>query len=1369
MHQAWNNAHMPVSDMAILSGHLTGTPLGDPIEVGAVTGLLQASGSGQWQSCGLQALKSIAGHAEPAAGLSSLATVCHDLSQHQAKGILHLREVNPHLTGLLAHETVSEIPLVSALRQPSAQGQPAEAVSSFAYQGSNAHCVLRRQQGITNTGSGFASAGSVWKMERCWILGFSGHPYIKSVSAVSRTSVRMQAPVMTPSMADIFDCGPVVPLSCWLETLWGAVDMMGGSSSRPVLKDTTVANGSRLMSGSGFLSAEVSTTTGALTAQWVSPTPPVPSLSQMGPSVWAHCSSMASMMGSFCASRINVPSAAMHLLPGRARHSCDAAILWAVQTAPTHAPESGSRLIPQNLETSFQACSLLAPAAMTPSGQSLRYPSSLGALFSNDQQGTHQATAQGTCAGNPETDASTTAILNGSGAWTRLDCIALSEIQSDTPDLDRAAAQQPWSVHGEEEEFIASSTTPFILNYDEVKSLLMDEVASVLGFRVDASESLIAAGLDSIAAVELRNKLQGVAGRQLPAVVVFDNPSVEALATYLTSLDAPANLQTSAVGIAGLIDFPQQQKSAVSVLAVSNVQPCQAAFESQDLIEPVSFSRWDPSWQAGPGGLNSGGFHSTAGGWLCQSVSDFDSAVYGINTSEAAVMDPQQRLLLEQTHKVLSDSGCLGATDIGTYVGIGGNSDFSSLCVQHCIPATSYTATGIIPSVASGRLSFLFGLQGPSVSVDTACSSSLVACHQAAETVRSHRSRGAVSAGVMLALVPASSYLLHLGGILSEEGRCKVLDTSTDGYVRGEDAAALLLWNTGEAQGSSQPLCALLLASAVNNDGASSSLTAPYGPAQKSLLQSALQSGSLDPDRLRGCHLSCNGSNLGDVIEVNAVSETFLQHNGAHPDGAFVLMSIKSTTGHQEAASGAAVASAVSSILGGEKIPPMLHLRSLNPHVAQALLDQPGPSRIGRTSSTPWSKSSRGLACGINSFGMQGTNSHVTLAACEGRPDGNKKALQVFQKDRSWPLPVFVGLACTVVNPSHSVPYLRIGWRITPDMALLQLGCEKFGTSTLPSGTLLQAVSDGLSMLQPAHVGHQTIQDLTILPSAPCFNSAEFESVFDLRNGRFTLGEITSSGLHLSATSRTVFSSTVSPAAAGRRRQAHSLTAAVLLGPKKASAAPTVAEVQRPHQVHREDNSLMVAGEIEASFQICSVATAQQMSGSMQSLTGSPLAILRGASMVQLQQLGSGSSTSRMPTSMAWLPGTSEISSSRISLEGMHLDPCNPVEPWVDRAISSLQIVAEERSAEHQRGIAAPPLVQAIIAAGTDEDRHAFLQSMVGDAVEGILGAAVGQEDNLYAAGMDSRAGMITPGQMTCVWQINILFAIRRCESASGA
>ena len=1336
---------MPVSDMAVLSGHLTGTPLGDPIEVGAVTGLLQASGTGHWQPCGLQALKSIAGHAEPAAGLSSLATLCHDLSQQQAKGILHLREVNPHLTELFAHEAASKVPLVSASRQPSAQGQHAAAVSSFAYQGSNAHCVLRRQQGISSTGSGFASAGSTWKIERCWILGFSGHTFIKSVAAVSPTSVRLQAPVMAPSMANVFDSGPVVPLSFWLETLWAAAHTMGGSSSGPVLKDTTVANGTPLLSGNGFLSAEVSAVTGALAAKWVSATPQVPSMGAS--SAWSHCSSMAHMMGSVCASRTDAPSAsAMPLLPGRSSHSCAAAILWAVQAAPSHAPESGYRLIPPNLETSFQACTLLAPAAMMPSGQSLRYPSSLGALFSNDQQGTHQATAQGTCTGNPETDASTTAILYGYGAWTRLDCISLSEIRSGAPDLDRAAVEQSWSVYGGgEEELMAPSTTPLTLEYDEVKSLLMDEVASVLGFRVDAAESLIAAGLDSIAAVELRNKLQEVAGRQLPAVVVFDNPSVEALATYLTSLDAhaPATLQTSTVGTAGLIDVPQQQQSGVSVLAVSNVQPWQAAFESQDLIEPVSLTRWDPSWQAGPGGLHSGGFHSTAGGWLCQPVADFDSALYGINTSEAAVMDPQQRLLLEQTHKVLCDSGCLGATDVGTYVGIGGNSDFSSLCVQHCIPATSYTATGIIPSVASGRLSFLFGFQGPSVSVDTACSSSLVACHQAAETVRSRRSRGAVSAGVMLALVPASSYLLHLGGILSEEGRCKVLDTSTDGYVRGEDAAALLLWNTADAQGSSRPLCALLLASAVNNDGASSSLTAPYGPAQKSLLQSALQSGSMEPDRLRGCHLSCNGSNLGDVIEVNAVSETFLQRSGTHPDGAFVLMSIKSTTGHQEAASGAAVASAVSSILGGERIPPMLHLRSLNPHVAQALQDQPGPSRIGRTSSTPWSKSSRGLACGINSFGMQGTNSHVTLAAAAGGapPDGNNnKALQVFQKDRSWPLPAFVGLACTVVNPSHSAPYLRIGWRITPDMALLQLGCEKFGTSTLPSGTLLQAVSDGLSMLQQAHAGHQTIQDLTILPSAPCFNSADFESVFDSRNGRFTLGEITSSGLHLSAASRTVSTATISPASTGRRRPSDSLTAAaVLLGPKKASAAPVMAEVEGRHQVHREDNSLMVAGEIEASFQICSVTTAQR--------TGSPLAILRGASVVQLQRrlASDGSGISRMPTSMAWLPGTNEISSSRIGLEGMHLDPCNPVEPWVDRAISSLQIVAEERSAErHQRGVDAPPVVQAIIAAGTEEDRHAFLQSMVGDAVEGILGAAVGQEDNLYAAGMDSRAGRIS-------------------------
>lgn len=177
--------------------------------------------------------------------------------------------------------------------------------------------------------------------------------------------------------------------------------------------------------------------------------------------------------------------------------------------------------------------------------------------------------------------------------------------------------------------------------------------------------------------------------------------------------------------------------------------------------------------------------------------------------------------------------------DIGAFVGIPGACDFSLLCTSLAVPQSSYTATGIIASVASGRLSFTFDLVGPSVSVDTACSSSLVALSQAADSLAGGGAAGALVAGVMLILVPQSSHLLHLGGILSEEGRCKVLDASTDGYARGEDVAAALLWG----QHATDPPCqaaGLLLAHAVNNDGASSSLTAPYGPAQRALMRSAL-------------------------------------------------------------------------------------------------------------------------------------------------------------------------------------------------------------------------------------------------------------------------------------------------------------------------------------------------------------------------------------------------------------------------------------------------------------------------------------------------------------------------------------------------
>eukprot|EP00951_Prasinocladus_malaysianus_P006508 scaffold46302_cov43-Prasinocladus_malaysianus.AAC.1 len=155
-------------------------------------------------------------------------------------------------------------------------------------------------------------------------------------------------------------------------------------------------------------------------------------------------------------------------------------------------------------------------------------------------------------------------------------------------------------------------------------------------------------------------------------------------------------------------------------------------------------------------------------------------------------------MLLEQTHTVLADSRVATASnaDIGTFVGIAGGSDFSSLCADFGLQATAYTVTGLLPSLASGRIAYTFQLNGAAVSVDTSCSSSLVAATQAAAPISSGKITGAVVAGVMLALVPNSMHLLHVGGILASDGRCKLLDDSSDGYGRGEDCTALIFWSS---------------------------------------------------------------------------------------------------------------------------------------------------------------------------------------------------------------------------------------------------------------------------------------------------------------------------------------------------------------------------------------------------------------------------------------------------------------------------------------------------------------------------------------------------------------------------------------------
>eukprot|EP00873_Tetraselmis_striata_P016306 jgi/Tetstr1/436570/TSEL_025367.t2 len=869
------------------------------------------------------------------------------------------------------------------------------------------------------------------------------------------------------------------------------------------------------------------------------------------------------------------------------------------------------------------------------------------------------------------------------------------------------------------------------VNLEGIFSAVMDEVTSVLELDVNPDESLAKLGLDSIGSVELRNRLQTLAGRELPAVVVFDYPTVRALSDHIAGIHASKPIQASMALVPSTLDGDRR---GAFILATQNVQSWEVALAGRDLLATVPVCRWDEGVQAAcAGGGGEPGLTGTAAAWI-DGVQQFDPDAFGISVYEAVGMDPMQRLLLEQAGQVLASSGLhvgLDSLDVGVFVGIPGAGDFSSLCTSLAVPQSSYTATGIIASVASGRLSFTFNLVGPSVSVDTACSSSLVALSQATECIAAGGAAGALAAGAMLILVPQSSHLLQLGGILSEEGRCKVLDASTDGYARGEDVAAALLWSQyadPPVAAGSQPV-GLLLAHAVNNDGASSSLTAPYGPAQRALMLAALGRAGLAPEAAKGCHLSCNGSNLGDVIEFGAVRDVFLE--GAIREDLLPLLSIKPATGHQEAASGAAVLSAVTRLLEAGQLPPLMHLRSLNPHVSSLN----GAALLPRSATTPWQAPATTLACGINSFALQGTNAHVLVGAADRAFVQAPRFREVLaQRQACWPVATSYVLA-PGVKADIDIGRLRFSWRIQPATAEALCGCQQGDLRTMPPGVMVAAAAAAVAAAsQRSNVeSSSTLLTRLLQHVGAKQDTAAFETLVDAPSGALCIEGISSkSREHLRCQVVTRARQTLgiallppSPATS---------TACILRGPEllehTVPEPVATAAVEAGWRSLEEVGFVVRPGEVEAATQLSSVLQLALHTPPLEGMWG----VLREAAA-----LGVTPAPHRVgPLPLAAFALQHAVTGAGLDMSGVLLDEYQLLEGSDTEDFL-------QRSSKQASQAAEPPIpsaLTAILEAAASTDLSAFIESVVIDTVEGILGVIAGDDDNLYEAGMDSRAGI---------------------------
>ena len=460
---------------------------------------------------------------------------------------------------------------------------------------------------------------------------------------------------------------------------------------------------------------------------------------------------------------------------------------------------------------------------------------------------------------------------------------------------------------------------------------------------------------------------------EAPAAVVHDAaPAAGGAPTTGRGSAAPAR-KDDAIAIIGIAcRFPGGVRDIESYWALLR--------DGVDAISEVPRDRWDIDALYDPDPDAPGKMYSRWGGFVdaADGVNGFDAEFFGIVPREVMSMDPQQRLLLEVAWEALEDAGTppdgLRGSQTGVFVGIA-NSDHGvwQLSPHARQNIDAWTSTGSLFSVAAGRISYTLGLNGPCMALDTACSSSLVALHLACQSLRQQESALALAGGVSLLMRPESGIALSRLRALSPDGRCKSFDAAANGYVRADGCGMVVLKRLADALRDGDRVHAVIPATAINQDGMSSGLTAPNGRAQQAVIRAALDRAGIEPIQVGYVETHGTGTQLGDPIEVNALGAVFGQ--GRSPGRPLLLGAAKSNVGHAEAAAGMVGLLKAVLVLKHREVPPNLHLSNPNTHIDWLRL----PVRVP-TARTPWpvTGGERRIA-GVSSFGFSGTNAHVLL------------------------------------------------------------------------------------------------------------------------------------------------------------------------------------------------------------------------------------------------------------------------------------------------------------------------------------------------------------------------------------------------------
>jgi len=1141
------------SFLGYVASHGTGTPLGDPIETGAMRkAVVTANTTNHSDIFTVGGIKSITGHLEGTAGLAGLLLSQVQLSQQSAHG-LRYREINPYVASSFANWSIKyRLPIQSAPSTTEYSG-----TSSFGMSGVNAHAILKSAESIDQQEGG---EGGSWKRSLASHLEviIPLHPLVSGVATRRRQIAQFHCTGFKhPSLAFVFENTlhglNVVAASVLLEMvhcagarlvksedLSSALGLSQAVLPSPMLTAQTTAiaidvglnksggigqvairtaESSHVHLG-GMLVRVVSQAKDAVSSSVLATTEST-AMEELLPSLYSNHTSVA-MANLGDKSSISTQSG-FYLHPALFDSSMQ---LGTVVPEPLEAATSVGfalsgldfYLMPSKISSSLSSGSLVSCARRDGSNNN-----------NNKQVG---STRRSHALHSTELP-SAVAVVEG------------LESRSITTTTSRGApssSQLPsWldasvSINQNQQQHEA-------LSLDVITAAVDEAVISTIGHTVSPDESLMSAGLDSLGAVELRNALQTQLGLELPGTLVFDYPTVSSLVDYLQSA-APATTATDGALVSsdggGMFLNPPTSLSLSpsSSLSARPLGIIGAGGQQWMLQDPSTTgdlstrtplrTRWDVDTSMnGMSPSEDGTLPIAQFGVFMSDVDAFDTELFGVIPAEATTMDPQQRLLLETSYEAVMSTGngngigngsttfssasslspaMLIGKEVGAYVGIA-TKDYEPLGARHGVPLGPFSFTATSPSVASGRIAFVFGLRGPTASVDTACSASLVAAHIAVNDMRMSSIRGgggmqgAIVSGVLLCLVPESTVMLVRAAMISPEGRSKTLDASADGYARGETCRAIYIAPLHSGEGGngtdSENILAIIAGTAVNTNGKAISLTAPNGPAQQVLLRSALMSGGTGPGAVTGVQLHSNGTALGDPIEIGALAAVFLPSSSSSSSNEqqsfppVALATVKGYTGHQE--SGAGVAGIMEAVmsLGHAALPPALHIRHLNEHVAGAVngrkravaIARGGPFGLPSSSGT-----SPQLVFGVSSFGASGTNAHALLASSSSATNQNNNGYSVvqvsssstglaFNKASHWVAPLAQALVKSALvsrqNPSRraassssSSPFLvrMEGDLLVPRLAYLW-NYKVTGRPFLPSSALISMAASGSALL----------------------------------------------------------------------------------------------------------------------------------------------------------------------------------------------------------------------------------------------------------------------------------------------------------------